>query len=165
MVIWCCGNHAILDAENKIAESALLIKSFGTPVEVLMYYQNDWTRTWYNSGVLFEEHENLLLHDTDGKLVISPIEYDHQFYAYDFSVVEAQMQWVNACMVLVEKGICDGVFVDGYRGPAWRFELLENCTAEFQTRWIHGMYNATKALAARLGPDRALFNNPYSAAR
>jgi hypothetical protein len=159
-------------------------------LKVLMYYQNDWTRTWYDSGVWFEQNENMLLHDQDGNLVVSPVEYveniavsvniqfvvimfssyrtiryNHTFYAYDFTVSDAQAAWVDACMVLVDNDLCDGVFVDGYRGPAWRFELLDNCTTEFQTRWIQGAYDATAALADRLGPDRILFNNPYSAAR
>ena len=56
-------------AEKKIAETAKLIKSFQTEVEVLMYYQNDWTRTWYDSGTWFEQHEKLLLKDKYGMYI------------------------------------------------------------------------------------------------
>lgn len=159
------GRPAYTQAEEKIARAATLVKSFGTPTEVLMYYQNDWARTWYDSGSWFDAHPELELVDKYGNYVTSPIEYGHSFRAFDFSVEEAQLAWVKASMVLVDRGLCDGVFIDGYRSQAWRFEILINCTVEHQTEWIRGMDKATDILAKRLGPDRVLFNNPYSAAR
>lgn len=159
------GRPAYTNAEEKIARAASQVKSFGTPTEVLMYYQNDWARTWYDSGKWFDEHPELELVDKNGNFVTSPVEYDHTFRAYDFSIEDAQLAWVRSAMVLVDKGLCDGVFVDGYRSQAWRFEILINCTVDHQTAWIRGMDKATDILARRLGPDRVLFNNPYSAAR
>jgi hypothetical protein len=129
-----------------------------------MYFQNDWARTWYDSGAWFDAHPELELRDKDGQFV-SVVEYNHSFRAYDFGNPTAQEAWVNASMVLVAQGACDGVFVDGYRGPIWRFELLKDCAIEKQTEWINGMNRATDLLAARLGPNRLLVNNPYSAAR
>ena len=225
------GAPAYHAAEAKIARAAALVKSFGTKTETLMYFQNDWARTWYDSGAWFDAHPEvsrqpcafplcrrlntaltprpslpaplrainsldslnstldaaysalsfresrlrwyspssrpslqLELRDRDGKFV-SVVEYNHSFRAYDFSSPTAQEAWVNASMVLVAEGVCDGVFVDGYRGPIWRFEILKDCSIQKQTEWINGMNRATDVLAARLGPNRLLVNNPYSAAR
>lgn len=107
------GDPIYSSVENKIADAAKLVKSFGTTTEVLMYYQNDWTRTWYDSGVWFEQQDRLLLRDKNNDYVISPVEYNHTFNAFDFAVQETQDAWVNATLVLVDQGICDGVFIDG----------------------------------------------------
>jgi hypothetical protein len=111
--LYCSPNET--GAEQKMVAAAAQIRERNPVAPVFLYWQADWARWWYSSGVWFDQHPELELHNANGSLFVDTAggASGGAWHAYDFANNASVTAWADHIAETYRDGSFDGVLIDG----------------------------------------------------
>ena len=140
------------EAGRKQIAAAAQIKRFNASAIVLAYYQTDWVRRWFDSGLWFAQHSQYCLRNSSGSLIVGKApDLD---LVYDYSEHQAQWMWAKS---LASMSNVDGWFIDGpfsiSAGQPFGRGPFAGVNASAATAWTCGLQQTLALLRNLSGPD------------
>ena len=136
--------------ERKIAAAARQLVQANKSALVLAYYQTDKARTWYDSGVWFDEHPEYELRNSSGGLISCP-----PFHVYDYADPAAQRYWSRALANLTAADGVSGLFIDG---PS-DIDHWKQCSSSKREAWRAGLNASMHELRRLIGPTATIIGD------
>ena len=137
------------------------VRALNPNATVLMYFQGDWARSWFDAGAYFDARPSLEVHNGDGAGGWGPLfnftntdQNTVVWHAFDFGNPAAVDAWVGAIASIIAGAGADGVLVDGVSGHPGN-----NLTKAQMNSFREGNGGAGVKLAAALPAESTLIAN------